>query len=468
MTTPSVRVLLFTRPYLIPDYKACLSLLPARFDVHYLTDSAGAGVPDTTRVFYESLAADRRSPEVDIALEDEVIPRCRLLRNLPRQRAAQLVHAMALALAEHLDAVRPQVVITQLIDEYVIHLFTILAERRGAACAQYGPSYFQDKMLITRSAYGIARPVRVADKEEAVAILDRIKDVRYRQNYTLTVDYSVFRHCWQVARYGVKKAVFWLHGRWKGDPLYVHYAILPYIAERKSILDYPRARSFDADWEQKVASRRAGGKLTAVYLPLSYSPEATIDYWIADRRMIDYEARTLDMLRALGADGEILVLLKDHTHMMGMRSRKFYAAVNAMPNVVNVPPSEFGNKVMSSVDAVLLGAGSTGVEAMVHDKPVVTVCNTSYWYGPTGAYFLSLDKISEWAARIKETVGGFRKKSDEEKRQAILRMLESTIPTKSPGKVWPVADPVHLERMIETMLVRPASAPNPAKNAVEP
>jgi hypothetical protein len=448
-SSEKIRVLVMMRPYLFEDFRDSFAPLPNRFEVYYLTDSPRRGVADTTALFYKNVREDRRSPEIDDQTEDEVIARCRLLRNLPRARASNLLHAMALSIAARFDEVRPHTVVCQLIDEYVTHLFNIIARGRGLEPTQIGPSYFNNQMLTTQLANGTPRNVRMPETAEASEALQRLKDVRHRRNYTLKDGYSFRRHCWQVLRYHLKLAVFWTAGRLKKDPLYVHYAILPFLAERRRFSDYPDMKLFSSDWREKVRLRRNRSNTTVVYLPLSYSPEATIDYWIADTRMIEYEAMTLKMLRALGEDSSLLLVVKDHVHMMGMRPRNFYRELANIPSVVLVPPGEYGNEVLQEIDCVLLGGGSTGVEAMVHGKPVATYCDTSYWYGPSGATFVDTKSMSEWIPDIKKLVATHHEKSEPEKLKAMLEMMQATIRVREQGRIWPVADTNGLTRLLD-------------------
>ncbi len=185
-----------------------------------------------------------------------------------------------------------------------------------------------------------------------------------------------------TGRYYIKRIVFWLKGLVEQDTQNVHYIITPYIVERRRVSDFPDETDFRSDWRERAQVGIQAGK-PAIYLPLGYFPESTIDYWVPDRRILAYETMTLQMARVLA--GSFTVLVKEHPHMLGARPPSFYAALGAMDGVVNLPPLAYSEEAMELAAASILGAGSGGVEAALRGKPVFSYCPTSYWYAAAQA-----------------------------------------------------------------------------------
>jgi hypothetical protein len=211
--------------------------------------------------------------------------------------------------------------------------------------------------------------------------------------------------------------------------------------------DYPGSAMFSADWAADLASlRKEKPSAKIFYLPLSYFPESTIDYWVLDKRMIDYCAMILRIAEALSSNH--IVIVKEHLHMMGARDGSFLRTLRAMPGVVSVPPLELSNVVVAESDLVLLGSGSPGIEATLRGKPVATFCDTSYWYEPAGAALLSLDEISCWADKLADFSDRHKPLDSTEQHAFVRACLASSTHVAEARTIWPILDPEDLKHLL--------------------
>lgn len=437
------RFLVFSRNYITADFQQSFAPVSDRFDFAYLTDGSSSIARNTRALFYDALNREIRSPELDTADIDDIVGRCRLLRNIDRAQAERLIHAMAVALGHHIDAFRPDALISQMVDEYVSHVFAILAKKRGLGYLGYCAGYFPGTSLLLADAYGRPYRWRAADTAEVSERLERVSGVAFRQTYNLGAGYSWPRHLKSMLRYRVKLAWFALRGIIERDRWNLHYRVVPYIAERRRFRDYPRPNLFSRDWRQELQElrqRKPSAKI--IYMPLSYFPESTIDYWVLDRRMIDYAATIEEVARILSRDH--IVVVKEHLHMMGARDTALLQALNRMESVVSIPPLELSNAVVAEADAVLLGSGSPGIEATIRGKPVATFCDTSYWYEPSGATFLDLERIDGWPDRIADAIADHRPMTLAEQRGFIAECLKASTHTLNAQTIWPILDPADL------------------------
>jgi hypothetical protein len=466
MTTPSnarSRVLVFCRFYLAEDFRDNVAPLAAEFDFSFLVDGHSPGTEDTRDRFYAALAARQRCGLLTAADEYDLIIRCRLLRHLPRQRAQDLVHAMACALRPVFERVRPAAVLSHMVDDYVTHLVALMAGKFAVRYVGYAYSYFPGMVQLTEGAYGKPFDMREPSPQEVATTLQTVLQRTYRQNYTQRDNYTWLQHLRSVARYQVKRAVFAARARSQRDPWNLHYAVTPYIVERRKLADYPKRTHFADDWRGDLARARARLPGPTVYLPLGYFPESTIDYWIADLRILDYEQQVLEMVSALAASGPVLV--KEHLHMMGSRATRFYEALAAMPGVVSVHPCEFSNDVLEAADCVVLGAGSVGVEATLRDKPVFSFCATSYWFDAAGATALDLGAKSGWRDQIARSLDTWRPMSAERKAAFLSACLRSAVLPRAAGRRWPHIEVSQLRALLQQATAA-TSRPEPS-NAVE-
>jgi hypothetical protein len=356
---------------------------------------------------------------------------------------------MAAALQEWLDRLNPEAVIGHMVDEYVTHLLSLLAQRRGIPYVGYAHSFFPGRIQLTSYANGDAFNIRAPSSDEVEETIATLTRPSFRQDYSQRPNYSLVRHVFGVCRYYVKRIVFLAKGYLERDPLQVHYAITPYLAERRRVRDYPSANCFGNDWKSELTVLRKKSSSPTVYLPLAYFPESTIDYWIQDKSILDYENKTAEIVAAISR--ACIVVIKEHPHMLGARNPAFYKRLGSIPNVVMVPPLEYSAEIMANSDAVVLGAGSGGVEAALHEKPIFTFSKTSYWFARSGAIYLDLAFVGSWAESIIEGLKSAKPLSMSEKHEFVKACLGSTVCPRSGGRRWPLIDLQHLQMLLEAV-----------------
>ncbi len=454
-TTRKPRFLVFSRNYILGDFQRSFLPVSDRFDFAYITDAVSKIAPDTRDIFYKALDGGTVSPELDDDDIADIVARCRLLRNIERAQAEKLVHAMAIALAHHIDAFQPDALISQMVDEYVSHIFAVLAKKRGLGYLGYCAGYFPGTSLLLADAHGRPYRWRAADEAEVSERLERVSDIAFRQTYNLGASYGWAKHLKSMLRYRAKLAYFVVRGWIERDPWNLHYRVTPYVAERRRLRDFPGANLFGKNWEQDLAElRRQRPAAKIIYMPLSYFPESTIDYWVLDKRMIAYPAMIEKIADILSRDH--IVVVKEHLHMMGARDTSLLETLNRMDGVVSVPPLELSNVIVAHSDAVLLGSGSPGIEATIRGKPVVTFCDTSYWYEPSGATYLDLSQIEQWPEQIGAAIEEYSPLTALEQHRFVAECLEASTRVAAEKTVWPILDADDLVPLL-TRLAKPGA-----------
>ncbi len=446
------KILVFCRNYLIPDFHDIFDPLLEKYDIKYLTDQyCKLGTEDTRKPFYALLRIGKRSPELDQNTENDVIGRCRMLRNLNREQSSRMVHAMANVIGGVIEKTKPDLIFTHMVDEYILHLFYILAARRKIPYASYCGSYFPGHALIFDSQNGSALSFRLPEEAEVQKILEQISPVAFRQNYNQVKSYSIWQHLKLMTRYTAKKIIFLLKSVIENDPWGMHYNILPYIADRRRLTDFPNKDNFANDWQSELSELTSNfPEKLVLYIPLAYSPEATTDYWIENTSIIDYDKKIIEIIKTLALN--CVVLVKEHAHMMGARDVSLHRALKSMDSVISIHPNALGNEVLLRSDAVILGGGSVGVEAFLRDRPVFSYCKNAYWFNFSKANYLDLDNIPDWANQIKKAIPSFSPANPEEKKKFVLNCLKSTIRTRPNGRRWPLLDTIDLDLLVTNLV----------------
>lgn len=442
-------VLVFSRAYIADEFRDNVAPLQEDYDFRFLCDGKKAGTEDTRARFYHHWRNRAVFTDLSEAEIEDVIRRCRLLRNLHRADALRMLHAMAHTLQEYFDTNKPDLVLCHLVDEYITHLLSIFAARRGILYISYVYSYFSGYVQVFQGHDGTPFKFRTPSAEEAEVICAKYSVGDFRQNYAQRPKGTRWRQFKGILRYNFKLAYFRLMRLIENDPLNMHYLITPYVAEHRRMSDLPAKGVFDADWHAKLATAKKSGQMS-LFMPLAFFPESAIDYWVNDTSIIDYERKTVEMACAL-ADS-YCVVIKEHPHMVGSRNPEFYDCLKKVANVVMVPPDEHGTSLIGLTDATLVGAGSAGVEAGLRDKPVFTYCDTSYWFKDSGSVFLPLSALSQWPEMIANALPGMLRAGSQNASRLALECLRSTTRQRPSDGRWPLCDPSDLRNMLNAGL----------------
>ena len=352
-------------------------------DAIYLTDFPTTGMKNIRDMFY--LEIQKLNPGEEPGFDvDDVIKRCRLLRNIDSSLARLMAIAMYRVMIVAVEESQCKVIVGQLVDDYITHVLSLVAASRGieyiGICSSYFPGYTQ----ISKFSSGEPVKRRAVGEEEAHTVLDKIIGREFKMDYSNPKKYTLHYHVKQVFRFYIKIAIFALLKHYKRDALNYHYTVQRYLSQPKRILNYPLMKSFNQDWIEHLNK----SNLKKIYLPLAVVPEASTDYWVPHTKFIEYESAVLDIASNLGDSYQVIV--KEHSHMLGIRNRNFYEQLKKINNVVSVPPDVVSNWLLEEIrPSVLVGAGSVGIEATLRGLPVVTYSPSSYWFKPSGSIYVN-------------------------------------------------------------------------------
>jgi len=327
---------------------------------------------DLMREFYPRYRRRARAAGLSEAALDDIVARCRLLRRLPRRRAERMAGAMHVTLSAVLDRVRPAAVLSVMVDSYVVDLLHRLAGERGIPSFGFCLSCYPDHSLVTLR--GEFNKMRDAAEEEVDELLRLLLDDEQRITYNVAYGpYTLRHHLRNSALVWSKVAYFGAARLLTGDGLNFRYLTAMPSAEVGFFRPWNyRSATAHADWEARLARAAA----PPVFVPLAHIPEATTNYWLSDLRYVDYERFVLDLCLAMR--GHYTMVVKEHWFCRGVRAIAFYERLKRLPHVILVPPEVNSRAVMARVDRVLVGAGTSGLEAALRGKRVAVLGRPYY------------------------------------------------------------------------------------------
>jgi hypothetical protein len=445
------KVITFTRNYLVPDVARSFGALDEIYDVTFLADGKSALASDTRADFYAAYKDALSSSIFSTNTLDDIIGRCRMLREIDYSEALRRVNAITIALEAQLDRLEPDVLISQMVDEYVTDVLYRLCVLRDIPYVCFCPSFFAGRVFVSRRPNGAHMDMSSLNGEEVSVFHDEIMDKAYRANYMQSSSFDFKAQIKGALRFLAKRLIFPVKGWLENDPLNVHYAITPYLGARRNIFNFPDNSHFSSDWRSDCQALAGTGiQKPLIYFPLGFVPEATNNYWIKSHRVIEYNQFVLDTLK--GLSGRYVVAVKEHIHMVGIREQDLYRQLEKFDHVVMVPPSEFSKEVLQTCDAVVIGAGSTGVEATLFNKPVLSYCPDTYWFEAANATLIDLDNLEDLALLVEQSLQKFQPLSEPEKVEFMRVCLNSTLRSSGPGTTWPLISTPDVEALIETVL----------------
>jgi hypothetical protein len=246
------------------------------------------------------------------------------------------------------------------IDRYVSDVLERLARRRGIPYVELTASLVSGMCMLMYRGQLIktSPPPSEAVLEEQIRIIANPSFtpsyVQTSTRYTRARWLKTFTY-FKVRGWGFK-LISWL----KRDPRSLHYLdAQSFLAHKPRLRDLRTLDLIDWNWREVVEKFP---KSRRVFFGLQLFPEASIDYWLANIHLIDYENLLVRAAKAYSEQG-YLVLVKDHPSQFGFRQHELIDRLKAIPNVVFLPYEVSGNEAVSLVDSNFTLTGTLGLQS---------------------------------------------------------------------------------------------------------
>lgn len=333
--------------------------------VTVLTDKRGRGDQSVTDDFYAAYrrftsSAASKSELVDADQVRDAIARCRVLRWLPTAKATAMVLAMAEAMDKALAEIGPDMIVSLPIDSYVSDVLERRARARGIPYYELTTSALPGMSMLLHRGQLVASQ-QTPDPDQVKARIAEIADPAFAPVYVQNAKKFTRWKFRRVQAYFWLRATFFnLYAHAIGDPLSLHFLdAQTWLGHKARAADVRVVDMVDQDWEARL---EAFPKNRRVLFGLQMFPEAAIDYWIDDLRLIRQDDMLLELAQRLSAAG-FLVAVKDHPLQFGFRQTALLEALRAIPNVVLAPYEVSGNAMLALCGASVTATGTLGLQA---------------------------------------------------------------------------------------------------------
>ncbi|MCC7573107.1 MAG: hypothetical protein KO464_06930 [Candidatus Methanofastidiosum sp.] len=319
--------------------------------------------------------------------------RCRFLRLFQSDMADGLVNNLAYGLYKYFSSHDIDIVMGGLIDNYTQDVLERIAVERKIPYISFVRHFFSGYCRI--SARGELRKMpRVVTNEEVSLSLKQIMQESFKPDFKLNRPKSTKEMYYFYFRELLKKNLYFpLKRNIERDPHNYHYnTTLPRNWSFSSVIFKDDKKYF-----RTLENLPSHIDENAVYIPLHFSPEATVDYWADNPRFALQEETILEL--ATQTPAHIQLLIKEHPAMYLRRRIDFYERLKDYNNVTLIHPYESSNRLLNIVQNVLVFTGSVGVEALLRGKRVLTV--TKNYYSDLHPNIFKISQINDEAIRLK-------------------------------------------------------------------
>ncbi len=374
---------------------------------------------------------------------DEIIRRCRVLRNLKKQQARAMIGAMWRTLDHLIAEQKPRLVMSFIIDRYVLDVFDRILQSHGIPFLGMTASIVPNQVMFMDRG----QLIRVREPEASEIASARLQIV----NDAFTPSYVNHSKKYNRRQYWRTFLSFKIRGRYyqalrflKRDRLNLHYLdALNHLDHKPRWQDYTVLSLFNGDWEETWHDCPRDKR---VFIGLQLLPEASIDYWIHDLSLLNNEHVILEICQVLGRAG-FTMFVKDHPLQFGFRQRDFMQQLKALPQVVLVPYEVPATRFISDCAITVTMTGTIGFQSAVAGRSSIVAGA----YYSDDAHFIQCRDFSD-IATLPEKINAFQKKNaghitDE----SIDGLLANILAASAPGdlfgfKGFDQNQPQHLKR----------------------
>ena len=336
--------------------------LESDFNVTVITEHRAKNTRSLTSLFYKRFFKQRLFKsgfsEEDIS---DIRHRCRVLRNLPMNLATRMIKAWECVFEELIRAEKIAIVIGFPIDRYTMDICARIAERHSLDYLEITAGIAADTSMVMRRGIPLQIPtdMRIRREDWINELLEgdfKPRYIEYKNRYTKGLWLQTYIR--QIMRSHAFKIIMLL----KLDPLGLHFIDSQMWLAHKVKLSDIRFLRKNIVLNPEGFDKYENDKSKSVFVALQVFPEASIDYWIKDKDIIDYENTVLFFIKGCVENG-MTVFVKDHPLQFGFRTFSLIEKIkNLGPKVIFLDYGIPSQSVFNRVSTVFTTTGTVGLE----------------------------------------------------------------------------------------------------------
>lgn len=310
---------------------------------------------------------------VDVVNIDDVLQRCRGLRNISYTEARKLIYRAYLFFSSfYLQHTEIKLIVMGAVDNYIMDLMQRIGLKHGVVFIGVTDSFMSPEYKLF-SIRGELTKYYSPTEDEISKVYNTLRNrlispsLPTKRSAVRSVVYDICSYIYRfIFRYVIMFKI-------RGDLAY-EYRFSPFLHKCNSLGKILSSKLLMTIEDVK---KLTGSKLA--YIPLHYYPEATTDYWINDNYHVDYLNSLRDIIKLLQKAG-YSPIIKEHPAFYMARDKTVYSNL-IEDGAIILEPFIATKDIFELIDVVVVWNGSTGIEALIHGKPVFKVTNSYYGDG---------------------------------------------------------------------------------------
>lgn len=338
--------------------------------------------------FYAAVACLEKGESNPLSKEelDDIVPRCRFIREMPRDKAEILAGAGFLAWREILADNAYDCVCTLLIDAFVYDTLARAAKSLGIPALSPVSTNVPGHIRFTVRGEMLGTlddsDVDAADFESFLA---KLSEPSYRPEWVFGTSSGADKTArTRLLVDSMKRLPYFLYRVVKRDPL--SFSFSPWGYQMKLMMASSARYSATLDMERFAAKPLPEGY---ALIPLQFYPEASTDYWIPELPMTDHHETVLKLVEALR--GTLPVVIKEHPVAVGRRSARFLRKLMSYDHVYFAPLLYPMGSLVSDAELIIGSASTTMLQGICLGKKQVFT-GTPYYGAADKPVLRSLDR----------------------------------------------------------------------------
>lgn len=312
---------------------------------------------------------------------DEIIARCRYLRNINKEQAIWLIYNHVLAWRTLLEKNAIDIVYCLPIDSYVLHCLYIVCKTHEVKFFSLVGTFFHNRIRLTNFGELTFSDQLNETGAPIAEFIDKVRETAITPDWLIGVNRSSYKTI--IIRFlvdSIKPALFQLYRFVYNDKF--SYSFPPRQLLKKRMFSTLNRGRLSLQMEKQAVDI---SKLSNfVFIPLQFYPEVTSDYWNENIKLINHHQVVLSTVDSLGEKD--IIVIKEHPAALGRRDDDFIRKLLKKPNVFFAPTQWPMNDLLKRSRMVIGNASTTTVNAIILNKPVIFF-SKPYFDLPEPAYF---------------------------------------------------------------------------------
>lgn len=397
-----------------------------------VSDMRGDGTINIVDDFYSNIrkkdSTTRAIQHFSEAVCDDIIRRCRVLRNLKKTKALSMIGAMWVTINNLITQQKPRLVMSFSIDRYTLDILDRVLQFHNIPFLAMTASIVPDQVMFMDRGKLIR--VREPETQEIERARKQIVNDTYTPAYVSNLKKYNYKRFWRTFLvYKLRGVYFQLIRHLRRDKLNLHYLdALNYLDHKPRWRDYTVLNSMDQNWETRLLTTSRDKR---VFIGLQLLPEASLDYWLDDLSLLNNEKAILHICQVLGNAG-FTVFVKDHPLQFGFRKRELIQQLKSMPSVVLVPYDVPATRFIKECPITVTMTGTIGFQSAV--AGACSIVSGAYYSDEK--HFIQFKHFDD-IATLPEKIAMFQKNNPgmiEDK--AIDGLLANILAASAPGDLF--------------------------------